>query len=115
MYQIRSVQLKNGDITKEVPVIDFDKPEQAIIGEFLMADSSLLQDEVNEAVEQIKRGEKETVEWTGNRCSLTIHQDTTVIEDLFEGIADQTYPPCEIENVKLQQLMDMWQKVKESY
>ncbi len=42
MYQFRTVTLKNGKQTKEVLVIEFTNPAMQIVGEFLMADASLL-------------------------------------------------------------------------
>jgi len=117
LYTIRTVTLKNGDITKEVPVIEFNDSEQAILAEFLMSDSTHLVDDIHEAVKEINQGKKDNAKWFGNRCSVYIEGSTALIQDQLEdmGINIATYPSYEIDVTELQQLMNMWLDVKNRY
>src|SRR5690625_4183706 len=115
LYTIRTVTLKNGSYTKEVPVIEFKDSEQAILAEFLMSDSALLVDEIHEAVKEINQGINAvepsmfTLHRFGNRCSVYIEGSTALIQDQLEdmGINIATYPSYEIDVTELQQLMNM--------
>lgn len=117
VYTIKTVTLKNADLTKEVPVIDFDDSQKAILAEFLMSDSALLAEEINQAIKEISEGKRREAEWTGNRCTLTMNDSTAVIKDSLAGTYKNTatYPSCEIDVTQLQQLMDMWLEVKKKY
>jgi len=117
LYTIRTVTLKNGSYTKEVPVIEFKDSEQAILAEFLMSDSALLVDEIHEAVKEINQGKEGNAKWFGNRCSVYIEGSTALIQDQLEdmGINIATYPSYEIDVTELQQLMNMWLDVKDRY
>lgn len=117
LYTIRTETLKNGDITKEVPVIEFKDPKQAILAEFLMSDGTLLMDDIHEAVKEINQGKKGNTKWFGNRCRVYIKGSTALIQDQMEdmGINIATYPSYEIDVTELQQLMNMWLDVKNRY
>src|SRR5699024_5551387 len=82
----RTVTLKNGSFTKEVPVIEFKDSEQAILAEFLMSDSALLVDEIHEAVKEINQGKEGNAKWFGNRCSVYIEGSTALIQDQLEDM-----------------------------
>ena len=83
MYQIREVTLKNGPKERNVLVIDFDDPKMKIVGEFLMADASMLQGKIIQEIDFVLNSEDQTITSNGNRCSLKIGSDTTIISDLF--------------------------------
>lgn len=106
MYHFRTVTLKNGAHERKRLVIEFTDPNRAIIGEFLMSDSLLLNKAIYHDVLAVINGEKAQVTTSGNRCHLDINPKQTVITDLYDDI--DTYPTCEIETHELKQLMDMW-------
>src|SRR5699024_11751969 len=84
LYTIRTVTLKNGSFTKEVPVIEFKDSEQAILAEFLMSDSAVLVDQIHEAVKEINKGKEGNAKWLGNRCRGYIEGSTALIKDQLE-------------------------------
>lgn len=109
MYKFKEVTLKNGPKEKKVLVIHFDDAEMEIVGEFLMADARLLRGQVLQKMELVLAGEKDVMESSGNRCSLTIKADVTKITDLFEGMDGvDWYPSYEINTRKLRELIVMW-------
>ncbi|HLQ97495.1 MAG TPA: hypothetical protein VK135_02270 [Candidatus Dormibacteraeota bacterium] len=109
MYQIREVTLKNGPTERNVLVIDFDDPKMKIVGEFLMADASMLQGKIIQEIDFVLNSENQTITSNGNRCSLKIGADTTIISDLFNGMDGvDVYPSCEIETMKFRDLIVMW-------
>lgn len=110
MYQIREVTLTNELHEKKRLVIECDDPKMAIVGEFLMADSQLIGSVVLKEIEKILADEVDHIESNGNRCSLEIRKDKTLISDLFEGMFDgfDTYPSCEINTKELKGLILMW-------
>src|SRR5699024_5083769 len=94
MYTFRTMTLKKGYVTKEVPVIEFKDSQQEILAEVLMSDSALLVDEIHEAVKEINQGKEGNAKWFGNRCSVYIEGSTALIQDQLEdmGINIATYP-----------------------
>lgn len=112
MYHIREVILKNNQVERKRLVIEFDDPAQAIVGEFLMADASLLHFSVLDELNHVLSGKSDHVESSGNRCALEIRSDKTLIEDLFEGMFANfdTLPAYEIETGELRDLVAMWKE-----
>ncbi|TXL64401.1 hypothetical protein FHP05_08735 [Cerasibacillus terrae] len=117
MYQFRTVTLKNGKQTKEVLVIEFTNPAMQIVGEFLMADASLLDYTVLKDIHDVLAKKVDEKQFSGNRCALTIKEDKTVIDDLWEGLYGdlETLPAYEMETVQLKKLIEMWKTKKEVF
>lgn len=95
--------MKNGIHERKKKVIEFDDTNMQIVGEFLMTDAPLLGGEMLKEMNSVLTGQRDEVESSGNRCSVFIQADVTLIEDLFE-----TYPPYKIETKKLRDLTEMW-------
>ncbi|MEW9675733.1 hypothetical protein ABRT01_06035 [Lentibacillus sp. L22] len=109
MYHIEEITLKNGPKERKDLVIRFDDPNMQIVGEFLMADASLLDAAVLDEIDQVLSGETKVIKSSGNRCSLVIKADKTLIEDLFgdfDGV--DTLPSYAIDTRKLRELIVMW-------
>jgi len=54
-------------------------------------------------------GNKEKVEFSGNRCTATVTKNETVLEDLYEDMEGmESYVPYKIKTSDLLQLIDMW-------
>lgn len=112
MYQIREVILKNEHTERKRLVIEFDDPGQAIVGEFLMADASLLNFSVLEDLNKVLSGQSNYIESSGNRCSLEVRPDQTLIEDLFKDMFTELHPlpAYEINTSELKKLVMMWKE-----
>jgi hypothetical protein len=112
MYQINEIILKNKQIERKRFVIEFIDPAQAIVGEFLMTDSSLLNYSVLDDLNKVLSEKSDYIEFSGNRCSLEIRSDKTLIEDLFEGMFANfdTLPAYKIETKTLRDLVVMWKE-----
>lgn len=110
MYQIREVILQNKHTERKRLVIEFADPAQAIIGEFLMTDASLLNFSILRDLNKVISMENHCIETSGNRCFLKISPTKTYIEDLYEGLfADfDTLPAYEIDTKELRDLVVMW-------
>lgn len=115
MYHFREETLKNGDKTENILVIDFDDPEMAIIGEYLMADASLLNGEILHDFNQVLAGKKKQMRISGNRCGLEIGQEETLVYDLFEDMGVDCYPEVRISTRTLQELTVMWLKKLQAF
>lgn len=104
--------MKNGPHERKSVVIDFTDPQMAIVGEFLMADASLLDYEVLQLIDNVLSGKTPEEHMNGNRCSLTITREKTFIEDLFVDMFDDfnTYPPYDIDTKLLKDLIIMWRE-----
>src|SRR5690625_4444247 len=112
MYQIREVTLNNKHMERKRLIIEFADPAQAIVGEFLMTDASLLNFSILEDLNKVISGESNDLESSGNRCFLKITPHKTYIEDLYEGLyADfDTFPAYEMDTVELRDLVVMWKR-----
>lgn len=119
MYHFKEVTIQNKQKTKEenVLVIEFTDPSMAIVGEFLMTDASLVNNSVLSDIEDIIACRSKSKTVTGNRCSLEIKRDQTIISDLFEDMFDglETYPTYEIGTKQLRNLIVMWKKEKDKF
>lgn len=117
MYHMREVTFKNEPTERKALIIEFDDPKMGIVGEFLMTDSSLVNYGVLDELEEVLAGEHDYIESSGNRCSLEIKQDKTLIADLFEGMFDgfDTFPAYEIETKALRDLIVMWKGSVEAF
>lgn len=116
MYQIREVVLKNEQVKRKRLIIEFDDPAKAIVGEFLMADASLLNFSVLDDLNKVLTGKHNYIESSGHRCSLEIRSDQTLIEDLFEDMYEnfETLPAYEIDTKELRDLVVSWkEKIEE--
>ena len=114
MYQIKEKILRNGDHERKILTIQFDQPEMAIVGEFLMTDASLLNYQVLDKLEHVLSGKKPIDYFTGNRCYLTIKHERTTIEDLYEGMDEiNTLPSYSVATEKLISLVKMWRTEKD--
>ena len=116
MYKIKEITLKNGPVEKKRPIIEFDNPNMAIIGEFLMADAPLLHAAVLNEIDKVLAGKERLITSVGNRCKLEIRPDITVIYDLFEGMEDMDpLLPCKMDTKQLSHLIEIWLKKLETY
>ena len=113
MYQIKEKILRNGDHERKILTIQFDQPEMAIVGEFLMTDASLLKYQVLDKIDLVLSHEERIDYYTRNRCYLTIEYKKTKIEDLYEGIHECILPSYTIATEKLLRLIKMWRAKKE--
>lgn len=116
MYQIREVIIKNGQVERKRWIIEFDDPSRTIVGEFLMADASLLNFSVLDDLNKVLSGASDYIETSGNRCALVIRPDQTIIEDLFEGLFSDVdpIPSYAIDTKELRDLVLMWKEKSES-
>lgn len=109
MYEIKEITLKNGETERNELVIEFTDPKMAIIGEFLMADASLLDTLVVKEIDRVLAGETDMIVSGGNRCRLVIKAEQTRISDLLEGYEDvETLPAYTIDTNELKLLIMMW-------
>ncbi|MBU5468480.1 hypothetical protein KQI49_16780 [Virgibacillus sp. MSJ-26] len=116
MFYFREVTLKNGSSEKKRLIIEFDKPDMKIVGEFLMADAPLLHGKILQEIDQVLAGEKREIISNGNRSTLTIKSKTTVISDLFAGMENvDVYPAYEIDTIELRELIVTWFKKLEEF
>lgn len=116
MFYFREVTLKNGSNEKKRLIIEFDKPDMKIVGEFLMADAPLLHGKILQEIDQVLAGEKREIISNGNRSTLTIKSKTTVISDLFAGMENvDVYPAYEIDTIELRELIVTWFKKLEEF
>lgn len=112
MYEFKEVVLKNDNTEKIILVIEFTNPKYAIVAEFLMSDASLMNYAVLDEIDKILSGEVNTYSTSGNRCSLEIGQETTLIEDLLEDMFDdfEAYEAVEISTEELKELILVWRE-----
>jgi hypothetical protein len=117
MYQLKEVVLKNDKLAKKVLVIEFIDPAMAVVGEFLMADGGLIGAVVLQEIEKVLAGEKSVAEISGNRCGLTIHEETTLVNDLLAGMYHdlEGLAPYEINTENLKDLIHMWLVKREAF
>lgn len=115
MYHIREVILKSEQAERKRLIIEFDDPNRAIVGEFLMTDASLLNFSVLDELNKVLFGERDYIESSGNRCSLEIRSNQTLIEDLLAGLFTDfdTFPAYEMDTKELRDLVVMWKKESE--
>lgn len=111
MYEIREIVLKNGPVERKRLVIEFHNQDQQIVGEFLMVDANLLEGKIVREIKRLMVGEKEEVQFSGNRCFVKVRRDKTYFEDLYEGVAGmKSYPPYEMDTNEFYELVKMWFK-----
>lgn len=110
MYGFKEVTLQNGPHEKKVLVIEFAEPEMEIIGEFLMADASLLDYRILDIIDDVLSGTNDYEVSSGNRCSLEIKQDKTRVSDLLAGMYDgfEGFQAIDMDTRELQALIIMW-------
>lgn len=110
MYKIKEVTLKQGEYQRKRLVIEFENPEQAILGELLMTDAPLLSWKLLREINSVLSGELSEVKGSGNRTSWIINAEKSIIEDLHAHLADDipSMKTCVIETRKLYDLLKMW-------
>src|SRR5690625_393537 len=110
MYHFKEVVLKNKGIQKKRLVIVFDDDDKAMISEFLMSDALMFESELITDVEAVLNGRKSPFTSSGNRCTITVGQRVTTIEDLFADMYDNvpSYEPITIETELLLHTMKDW-------
>lgn len=109
-YEIKQIELHNKNGTRKKLIIEFFDPAYALLGEFLNVDASLLNWYILREVKAVLDNEKDQVESSGNRTSITVTKEQTRIEDLFDGIiADEdVLTPIVIETDTLYQILVNW-------
>lgn len=117
MYEIKEITLKNKNTEKKRLIIEFNDPEMAILGEFLMADAGMLDYRVLDQINFVLAGSSTVEKFSGNRTSLTIERTDTKIEDLFESLFDDFNPfeVVEMNTVKLRDLILTWKEKKDVF
>jgi len=117
VYQYREVKLTNRSAEKGILVIEFDDPAMQVIGEFLMADGSLLGDTVLQEIEAIHQGEKQEAQLSGNRCGIVLTKTATTINDLLlERYEDVTGgPEYTIDTETFRKILTEWLEVKSAF
>lgn len=110
MYKIKEVILNHGKHQRKRLVIEFERPENAVLGEFLMTDAPLLSWSILQEMKDVLFGEIEVMQGSGNRTSWVIEKEITTISDLFSDMEEDipVMESCTIETRKLYELVKMW-------
>lgn len=110
MYQLKIIQLQQGEQKRERLVIEFDDPNMVIVAEFLMADAPLIKGKIATEIAQVLSGESPPIKTSGNRCAVEIKQDVTTISDLFADLDEDVavLPTAVLETSQVQQLIQEW-------
>lgn len=116
MYEIREIELKNGEHIKKRLVITFADSAYEIVGTFLMSDAPMFQFELIEDVGAVLAGKREPFTMAGNRCELKVDVRETRIEDLFaDDASDVSMQAATIPTTKLLEWMRMWREELRSF
>lgn len=117
MYKIKEVTLQNKNIEKKRLIIEFDNPDMAIVAEFLMSDSVMMETAILTDINAVLNGEVDQVEMSGNRCGLRIQKETTIMNDLLTDLYDDIkgLTTFEINTQDLKSLILMWLKEYKAY
>ena len=116
MYEIREIELRNGQHVKKRLVITFENPAYEIVGTFLMSDAPMFQFELIEDIGAVLAGKREPFTQSGNRCEITVGVGETTITDLFEDDApDVSMEAVTVNTRKLLEWMKMWRKELQAY
>lgn len=117
MYEIREVVIGSGKNERKRLIIEFLHPSEAILGEFLMTDASLLNKEILQEIEEVLEGKEDFIIGSGNRCGWKIDREKAIINDLFEGMDPDIpfLPTCTVETVKLYELLHMWLEKRHAF
>ncbi|WP_051291522.1 hypothetical protein [Fictibacillus gelatini] len=80
-------------------------------------EATQITDSILKYIDKVLSGESDYEEFNGNRCSIEIRKDKTLVEDLFEGLYDDfdTFPTYEISTQELRDLIVMWVKKVEEF
>lgn len=117
MYQYREVKLANRSTEKGILVIEFDDAAKQVIGEFLMADGSLLGDTVLQEIAALHHDEKQAVQLSGNRCGIQLTKEWTTINDLlldrYEGVTG--VPAYTIYTETFRKILTEWLEIKAAF
>lgn len=116
MYHIREVVLKNKTQTRKRPIIEFDDPDQAIVGELLMVDAPLENWAILHAIDKVMDGKIPVNYVSGNRFGAEITVEKTYLYDLFsdlEGVP--AYSDYALDTETLRELIIMWEKEVRKY
>lgn len=110
MYDFKEVAIGHGEKERKRLVIEFSRPNEAILGEFLMIDVHLLGNDIVKELEELLHRERESITGSGNRCGWEINRQTAIINDLFEDKGENvpTFPSCTVETRQLYELITMW-------
>lgn len=108
MYELNEIILKNDKYEKKRLVIKFHKESYAILAEFLMSDAHLLKSELELAENEIFVDFKDKIKLSGNRCSVEIDKEVTVITDLFMDIDEGGYEELKLATNEFFNYVNMW-------
>lgn len=117
VYKIKEVILNHGKYQRKRLVIEFERLENAVLGEFLMTDAPLLSWSILQEMKDVLFGEIEVVQGSGNRTSWIIEKEITIISDLFSDMEEDipVMESCTIETKKLYELTEMWQEKTQQF
>lgn len=117
MYQFREVKLTNRSTEKGMLVIEFDDSAMQVVGEFLMADGTLLGEQLLREMTAIHQGEKQEVQLNGNRCGIQLTKDAITINDLlldrYDGVTG--VPPYTMNTETFQEILVEWLEVRAAF
>lgn len=117
MYQFREVKLTNRSTEKGILVIEFDDSAMQVVGEFLMADGTLLGEQLLREMTAIHQGEKQEVQLNGNRCGIQLTKDAITINDLlldrYDGVTG--VPPYTMNTETFQEILVEWLEVRAAF
>lgn len=117
MYQFKEITLKSNNHERKRLVIEFTDPTYDIVAAFLMSDAAMLQFEIVDHIEDVLTGKTETIETSGNRFSLIIQKEETMLEDLFTDLYDDfpTYERLVMPTETLLKLIHAWKEETEKF
>ena len=117
MYQFREVKLTNRSSEKGILVIEFDDAAMQVVGEFLMADGTLLGKKILQEMTAIHQGEKQEVQLNGNRCGIQVTNDMVTINDLlldrYDGVTG--VPPYTMNTEVFREILVEWLEVRAAF
>ena len=109
MYEMKEIVLKNGPMERKRLVIEFTGRNKQIIGELLMVDVNVMNQQIVHDLEAVLKGETKEFQFSGNRCYVKGTKDVTYIEDLYEDMEGmESYPAIEIDTKELLEIIYDW-------
>lgn len=108
-YEIKEVTIKNKEHVRKRHVIEFKNDAYQLLSPLLMLDAPLLNWRLLDEVEALLAGEKERLDFTGNRTTVTATKEEAKIEDsLGELDPSSQLPTVWIKTEELYDLLTFW-------
>lgn len=111
-YEIKEIELQNKNKIRPRLIITFADSNYELLGEWLMVDAPLFNWHVLDKIQKVLANEKEKFQSSGNRTSITITKDKTIIEDLLASIVDDgdLLATVVLDTVEFQGVLLQWYK-----